>query len=734
MFLLRWNFLFASLLAFALCSPLLATHPQRSETATFNDFLKGDFNGVSLTSEGKLVLSPECEEMLATEEAFVYSLVANKMGVLYLGTGNNGKVFRIEADGTGKEWAKVEQAGVYALAIDSQNRVYAGAGPDAKIYRFDSAGKAELFFDVKEKYVWALTFDSSDNLFVATGPGGKIYKVSPAGEGTILYDSEETHIVALAWDLNRELLAGTAPGGQVVRLDASGKPFVLLDSALEEVRTIAVDRYGVIYAAAISGGRDESGSKSSTSSSSSSSSDEGKTEESTVSIFGTDKGGQLEVYRIEKDGVSELLYSSDDEIVFDLLMRSDGNLLMATGAKGKVFSLSPKGFLTVLVDTSEEQVTRFYESEGTLYVATANVGKVFKVSPQAAAKGTYESPVVDAGMLARWGTISWTIVDAAEAQKVAVYSRQGNTAKPDRTWTGWEGPYTEAGGSPVKGVASRYLQWKIEFASDGGAGSLLAQKNGVDNVSVTYLQHNQPPRIESVTVHTPGIALTRFPQSNSSGGVPPGGPDGAHINSMPKLLRELESPRVIAPQRKIFIPGARGISWEAKDPNDDILTFSVYLRGASEDSWTLLKEGVEDSEYTIDGISYPSGSYSVKVVASDAASNPAGMARRHELVSRPFVIDNSLPAIEFGAPRPESGGLTLSFSVSTAAAPLYQVEYSVDGGTWLVVFSEDGIVDQTREAFVLQLKALKAGAHVVRVRAVDVNGNVATAQQTATAG
>lgn len=734
MFSLRRNSLLASLLAFTLCPTLLAANPQRSETATFQDFLKGDFNGVSLTSEGKLVLSPECKEMLATEEAFVYSMVAGKMGVLYLGTGNNGKVFRIEADGTGKEWAKLEQAGVYALAIDSQNRLYAGAGPDAKIYRFDSEGKAELFFDIKEKYVWALTFDSSDNLFVATGPGGKIYKVNTAGEGTLFYDSEETHIATLAWDLNRELLAGTAPGGQVVRLDAAGKPFVLLDSSLEEVRSIVVDRYGVIYAAAISGGRDESGSKNSTSSSSSSSSDEGKTEESTVSIFGTEKGGQLEVYRIEKDGVSELLYSSDDEIVFDLWMRSDGNLLMATGAKGKVFSLSPKGFLTVLVDTTEEQATRFYESEGTLYVATANVGKLFKVSPQAASKGTYESSVIDAGMLARWGTISWAIVDPAEPGKVAVFSRQGNTAKPDRTWTGWEGPYGEAAGTPVQGVASRYLQWKIEFASDGGAGSLLAQKNGVDSVAVTYLQHNQPPRIESVTVHTPSIALSRFPQSNSSGGVPPGGPDGAHINSMPKLLRELESPRVVAPQRKIFIPGARGISWEAKDPNDDILTYSVYLRGASEENWVLLKEGLEDSEYTIDGMSYPSGSYSVKVVASDAASNPADKARRHELVSRPFVIDNSLPVIEFGSPKSEGGGLSVGFNISTTAAPLYQVEYSVDGGSWLVVFSEDGIVDQTREAFVLQLKGLKSGGHLVRVRAVDVNGNVATAQQAVTAG
>jgi len=46
--------------------------------------------------------------------------------------------------------------------------------------------------------------------------------------------------------------AGTSPGAYVIRISKEGKAFTILDSSMEEIRSLAVDRSGTIYAAASS--------------------------------------------------------------------------------------------------------------------------------------------------------------------------------------------------------------------------------------------------------------------------------------------------------------------------------------------------------------------------------------------------------------------------------------------------------------------------------------------------
>ena len=43
---------------------------------------------------------------------------------------------------------------------------------------------------------------------------------------------------------------------------------------------------------------------------------------------------------------------------------------------------------------------------------------------------------------------------------VQLFTRSGNTEKPDDSWSDWVGPYTRAGGEAIKSPAARFLQWK----------------------------------------------------------------------------------------------------------------------------------------------------------------------------------------------------------------------------------------------------------------------------------
>jgi hypothetical protein len=702
-------------LLITVCGSLWATRPEHRVYSSVEEFLKGEFKGVSVSSDGRLAPAPAFRELFDTAEAFVYDLVPWSGGFL-AATGNNGKILQLDASGKGSVLATLEEPAVYALAVDSQGRIYAATSPDGRVYRISADGKAEKFYEPGEKYIWDLAVDDAGNLYVATGPKGIVYRVNPAGEGRTFFDSEETHIVTLTWDLNRNLLAGSAPQGLLFRLNSSGNPFVLLDSSLEEIRSIVVDRYGMIYAAALSGGGKPAADRESSPAPREA---EGQAPlvDSAVQTVTPGQGTRLQLYRIDRDNLAQTIYSSDDELAFDLSLRNDGTILLATGNRGRIVALSPQGFLTLLADLPEEQVTRVIEQGGSLFAATANLGKVFRLGTAVAGSGTYESEVLDAGITARWGTIRWRVLDPTSPDSTRLYTRSGNTARPDGTWSPWEGPYTSASGSPIRSVPARFLQWKLEFSPAGGDGALISSRDSVDLVAVSYQQSNLPPRLSNLTVMAPGVALIKSP-ANQSGGVQPGGPDGAYLRSLPPNIRRLDAPAVSVPSRKVYLPGARSFTWKAQDPNDDDLFFSLFLRRQGDDRWVPLAENLLEEEYTLDGASLADGVYQLKVVASDQLSNPPGQAATHELVTKPFVIANRVPVADWQPVEVQGQSATVRFTARASVSPLYRVEYTLDGKNWSILLPDDGIPDTPEERFELSLSGLKSGRYTITVRMV----------------
>lgn len=721
---IRWRAVVLPLL-FSYCSfHAQASHPKQWIASTFQDFQQGSFHGVSLTSDGKLVPAPALEELFDTGEAFLYSAVADPAGTVYIGSGSEGKIFRMPLTGSAEQWATLPESGVYALAVDSAGRIYAGTSPDGKVYRLTPEGEPQVFFEPLEKYIWALAIDSRNHLYVATGPKGNIYRVTPQGSGSLFYDSSETHVVSLGWDLEGNLLAGTAPEALLLRISPQGKAFVLYDSPLREVKSITTDRYGNIYASALAGGPVE---KVSPKSKSNLAPQQDASEESKVEIPATTspEGRQLEVFRVDRENRIDTLYSSKREMVYAQLLRNDGTLLLATGSEGRILSVSPERFVTILVQTPEEQVTQLVESKGSVYALTSNLGKVFRISSQRSEQAGYESDVLDAGMLSDWGNLHWTVSGGTGAG-IRFFSRSGNSKKPNPTWSEWSDPYTDRTGSAITSPAARYLQWKLEFSPESRPAVLVTTENAVELVTVTYLQRNRAPELASLTVHAPGVAFARFPPANPAGGVTPGGPDGAHLRSLPREIRELDGPRTFPPPRKIFVPGARSFSWEASDPNDDDLTYALYYRRQEESSWTKVADSLQEKQYTLDGVSFPDGIYFVKIVATDLPGNPRHLALEDELVSKAFVISNSAPQIEWNDIRIEAGEATVQLTLSARASLLYQLEYSIDAEEWNIVFPDDGIADSRMEVYTLRLSDLQPGTRSIRVRAVDSVGNIAT--------
>ena len=63
------------------------------------DFLKGDVENLTIDSNGQLTLGPAIELVYETAAPFLWSMVAQPDGTIFVGTGNEGKVFRIDPQG-----------------------------------------------------------------------------------------------------------------------------------------------------------------------------------------------------------------------------------------------------------------------------------------------------------------------------------------------------------------------------------------------------------------------------------------------------------------------------------------------------------------------------------------------------------------------------------------------------------------------------------------------------------
>jgi hypothetical protein len=91
------NHLHSRLLAAAavigLALPLHASSPKFFQAAAQADFLKGDVENLSIDSRGELSLGPATELIYESAAPFLWSVVAQADGTLFVGSGNEGKVF-----------------------------------------------------------------------------------------------------------------------------------------------------------------------------------------------------------------------------------------------------------------------------------------------------------------------------------------------------------------------------------------------------------------------------------------------------------------------------------------------------------------------------------------------------------------------------------------------------------------------------------------------------------------
>ena len=660
------------------------------------DFESGKPENVSLSSKGELMLAPKLDAFFEdTKEIYVWCLAEDSKGNIYAGTGNGGKIYRINTDGESSLFYDSPEVSILTLAIDSNDNIYAGTAPDGLIYKLtDSSTPPTTILSSEEKYVWAMTFDEAGNLYASTGTSGKIYKITPDGQTSVLYDSDERNILCLLYHQGM-LYAGSDGKGTIYSVKTEdGAATVIYQTGQKEVRRLVIGAQGLIYAGTITtaapqpggpppppgppgpGGRNPEEKKS-------------------------------RVYKIQPDGIVSVMWEAPDPLILAMVFDSEEGLYVGTGDSGKLYWVNTDGDSVLKGKCSASQILAIHRTANSdrLLLATGNAGKIFELKSDYLAEGTLESKAHDTKVVSRWGKLSWEGV-TPEGTAISFATRTGNTEKPNSTWNDWSEELTDPEVSQITSPAARYIQWRAKLTTSAVSATPVLKK-----VTVASVQSNTEPRFTSIEVRRGGA-----PES-------PGPPEGVR---RPRESRTPSNSNSGGDSTKYTA------SWKVEDENSDKLQFNVYYKGIDETNWKLLKKELNEASYALDTTSMSDGRYVVKVNATDKLSNPPNFAKSTEKISDPFDIDNSQPTVtDITATANDDQTYQITCTVEDLASYIQKAVYKIDSDEhWQVIFPDDGIFDSKRETLLLHTNSLPAGEHTITIRVTDAAVNTGVGRAT----
>jgi len=460
--------LFAAASALASTVVLIALPASAVSTRHFTlddagDFNRGELDGAMVRSDGAVVPGVTTTRLGLGDEALAYATVRGDDGSVYVGTGGEGKIYRLRG-GEVAPFADTGQLLVSSLAIDGDT-LYAGTLPEGRIYTVALADGAveELVQLPDTEHVWALVHDGR-RLYAGTGPEGKLFAIEPGGQANVVYDASQGHIMALALD-GEDLYAGTDgeaivyrvrgtdvsvvydfPGNEVTALDAAGGVLAVAANDMPTPRPVTKSK--------------------------------NRSKRRTV--------GKGRLYRVSAEGRAERLHGDDDEH-FTAVQIVGEQIYVGTGKEGRIHRVGFDRRRATYVDVDERQVTALALDGDAPVFVTGDSAAIYRVGEATGDAATWTSKALDAGFVARWGRLEWR-----GDGRIAVRTRSGNSEEPDETWTDWSAPMQSTG--PIRSPAARFLQIRAELTR----GSVLRATQAF------YLPQNQRAALTKVSVDDRG--------------------------------------------------------------------------------------------------------------------------------------------------------------------------------------------------------------------------------------
>jgi sugar lactone lactonase YvrE len=216
---------------------------------------------------------------------YIWDLVFDDEGRLYIATGDNGEIYRVDKGGQGAVFFKSDEAHIRVLSMGAKGDLIAGSDGSGLIYRISPAGEGFVLYSAPRKEITALAVDAAGNIYAAgtgekhgsgagpsqpqplilpqpapSGPpagapfigsvnlgGSDIYRIAPDGSPEKLWSSRDDIVYGLTFDASGRLLAGTGNKGRIYAIEKNGEYLDLVRASASQVTAFAKAPGGGLY-------------------------------------------------------------------------------------------------------------------------------------------------------------------------------------------------------------------------------------------------------------------------------------------------------------------------------------------------------------------------------------------------------------------------------------------------------------------------------------------------------
>jgi hypothetical protein len=234
---------------------------------------------------------------------YIWDIVIDKSGALYVATGDHGEIFKVTANGQHSLFFKSDEVHIRVLSLDPRGNLIAGSDGSGLVYRIAPNGEAFVLYSAPKKEITALAIDGAGNIYVAAAGekrieggtsqmgqmgltlsappqaapvvgggnititaappaasspfpvpgagasgGSEIYRIAPDGAPSRLWTSHEDLVYALAFDQRGRLLAGTGNRGHIFAINGVDDYTDLIKASATQITAFAASPAGGLYA------------------------------------------------------------------------------------------------------------------------------------------------------------------------------------------------------------------------------------------------------------------------------------------------------------------------------------------------------------------------------------------------------------------------------------------------------------------------------------------------------
>jgi hypothetical protein len=193
----------------------------------------------------------------------------------------------------------------------------------------------KALYTAPSTYIWSIASDDAGTIYAATGAPARVYRITPDGQASTIFEPTELQVQALVVDKG-VVYAGTAPDGKVYKIERKSS---------------------------------------------------GKGDNSKTSSPDRSKG------QVDPNWTSSVYFDPATKYIWDLAFDGSGNLFVATGDRGEIYKVTPKGDHAVFFKSDESHIRVLaLDSKGNLLAGSDGSGLIYRISPAGEGFVLYSAP------------------------------------------------------------------------------------------------------------------------------------------------------------------------------------------------------------------------------------------------------------------------------------------------------------------------------------------------------